>query len=521
MGTRTWRTPFQKWQNLKYEIPNQALVLNAPPHLRPDLLRLPFEPPALSTKENARILKKIDWHILPLVSILYLLSFLDRANIGNAKIAGMETDLNLVGLRYNTAAAVFFIPYCLAQVPSNIILKLFRPSRWLSAIMVVWGLIMTLMCLVKTYNELLVARFFLGLAEAGLFPGVTYYLTSWYPRAERARRIAMFISAAILAGAFSGLLAYAIERMEGIGGLHGWQWIFCLEGIVTVLAALACPFLMYDAPETASFLTESERRYLIELLKTDSQGLATHYNWQFVLQALKDYKIYLQFGIYIGCVDERTPAGFLTIALASLVIPSYGIALFTPTIITELGFSAANAQLLSVPPFAAGCAWTLLVGFYSDKHQLRGAYVIAGPLIALVGYSLLYTQTSPGPAYFGTVLSAMGVFSAVPVDLAWVSSNAGGDIKRAVAIAMMNGFGNLGGICAAFIFIDPPRFHVGLGTIMGLLSLTILLSLVAMWDCNRLNKQKEMKCHERGITDDLKDEFKDDGDDSPLFRYTL
>ncbi|KAF8843025.1 MFS general substrate transporter [Paxillus ammoniavirescens] len=169
--------------------------------------------------ERARLLRKLDWHLLPLVSLLYLLSFLDRSNcvgltsigeyqyLGNAKVAGMSTDLNLVGFRYNTAAAVFFILYSLAEVPSNIALKLFRPSRWIPAIMVVWGLIMTLMCLVNSYQGLIAARIFLGLAEAGLFPGVTYYISLWYPRAERSKRIAIFFSAATVAGAFGGVLA--------------------------------------------------------------------------------------------------------------------------------------------------------------------------------------------------------------------------------------------------------------------------------------------------------------------------
>ena len=136
---------------------------------------------------------------------------------------------------------------------------------------------------------------------------------------------------------------------------------------------------------------------------------------------------------------------FLTSASARLVIPDYGIALFTPTIINDLGFSAANAQLLSVPVFVAGAICTVLVGIYSDRRQLRGPFVIVGASIAMVGYVILYTQTSPGISYFGTVLVAMGVFPTIPVDLAWFSSNAGGDIKRGVAIAMVNGFGNIGG----------------------------------------------------------------------------
>lgn len=129
----------------------------------------------------------------------------------------------------------------------------------------------------------------------------------------------------------------------------------------------------------------------------------------------------------------------------SLLVPGYAIALFTPTIINELGFSAANAQLLSVPPFVGGCVCTILVGTCSDRHQLRGPYVIAGAFVALVGYIVLYTQTSPGASYVGVVLAAAGTFPPIAVILAWASSNAGGDIKRGVAIAMVIGFGNLGG----------------------------------------------------------------------------
>lgn len=136
---------------------------------------------------------------------------------------------------------------------------------------------------------------------------------------------------------------------------------------------------------------------------------------------------------------------FLTSASTSLVIPGYGIALFTPTIINDLGFSAADAQLLSVPPFVAGSIFTVFVGIYSDRVRLRGPFVIVFSFVAMVGYIILYTQTSPHLSYFATVLVAIGVFPCIPTDLAWLSENAGGDYKRGAAIAMVNGFGNLGG----------------------------------------------------------------------------
>jgi len=161
----------------------------------------------VNPREQARILRKMDWHLLPFVTVFFLLSFIDRANIGNATVAGMATDLKLTGFKYNIAAAVFFIPYSFAEVPSNIILKLLRPSRWIPSIMVTWGIVMTLMCLVNSYQSLVIARAFLGLTEAGLYPGINYYICLWYPRSERSKRIAIFFSAASVAVAFGGLLA--------------------------------------------------------------------------------------------------------------------------------------------------------------------------------------------------------------------------------------------------------------------------------------------------------------------------
>ncbi|KAG1857900.1 MFS general substrate transporter [Suillus tomentosus] len=395
----------------------------------------------------------------------------------------MATNLHLTGFRYNIAAAVFFIPHSFAEVPSNIALKLLRPSRWIPSIMVAWGIVSTLMCLIRSYQSLVVARVFLGLTEAGLFPGVNYYICLWYPRSERSKRIAIFFSSASVAGAFSGLLAYGIERMEGVGGLHGWQWIFCLEGTATVLVATLSFFFMHDYPETAKFLTESERSYIIDVLKQDSYNLSSRFDTQ-------------------------------------LLVPGFAISLFTPTIINELGYSAAHAQLLSVPPFAAGCIATIIVGIYSDKHNLRGPYIIGGALVSLVGYILLYCSVRAGPSYVGVCLAATGYYPTIPVIMAWTGSNAGGDLKRGVVLAMI-GFSNLGGICSSFIYIDPPRFHLGHGTIMGFLSLAIITSLFAMWDYNRLNKKKEAQCLAENIGDDREYEFEDMGDASPLFRYTI
>lgn len=204
--------------------------------LQENVERVPdnVEPDEAATK---RLLRKIDWRLIPFLALLYLLSFLDRTNIGNARLDTLEEDLGMskTSLQYNHALAIFFPFYVAAEVPSNMAMKKFRPSIWIPIIMVAWGLCTTLMGIVHNYTGLMVARAFLGAAEGGLFPGVTYYITMWYRRHECGLRMAIFFSAATAAGAFGGLLARGIMEMRGVAGLSGWQWIFILEGILTVL----------------------------------------------------------------------------------------------------------------------------------------------------------------------------------------------------------------------------------------------------------------------------------------------
>ena len=242
-----------------------------------------------SNVDAGRTLRKMDLRLIPMLAILYLLSFLDRGNIGNAKIQGLETDLKLTGPQYSLCATVFFFTYCAFEIPSNLLLKRFRPSIWLPSIMVAWGTVMTLMGVVQSYHGLLIARIFLGVAESGLYPGVAYYLTMWYCTDELALRQGMFFSAASVAGAFSGLLAYAIAKMDGVGGYAGWRWIFILEGLLTVVVAVSAFFLLHDFPDTARFLTVEERAWVVHRLKyqgSKKSGRAIaesdHFEWKYV-----------------------------------------------------------------------------------------------------------------------------------------------------------------------------------------------------------------------------------------------
>lgn len=214
-----------------------------------------------------KLLQKLDRKLIPFLALIYLyyfcpevfyfllifatrLCFLDRTNVGNARLVKLEVDLGMKGLDYNVALAIFFPFYVAAEIPSNIMMKRFRPSIWLTVIIVSWGLVMTCMGLVHNYKGLLACRVFLGIAEGGLFPGIYYYITMWYRRHECGFRMALFFSAATVAGAFGGLLARGVSAMNGVGGKAGWSWIFILEGLLTLSAGFFSYWAIHDYPAT-------------------------------------------------------------------------------------------------------------------------------------------------------------------------------------------------------------------------------------------------------------------------------
>ncbi|QRW22310.1 major facilitator superfamily transporter [Rhizoctonia solani] len=243
-------------------------------------------------EDSKRLLSKLDRRILPWMAGLFLLSYLDRSNIGNARLDGLEKDLGLRGLQFNNALAIFYPFYVISEVPSNMMLKRTRASFWFAFLMVSWGTIMTLMGLVKNYTGLMIARSFLGIAEGGLFPGIAFYITLWYRRSETGSRMAIYYAAATVAGAFGGLLARGISEMRGVGGLEGWSWIFILEGLLTIIVAAVAYFFIPDDPSTAHFLTSAERDEVIRRLDDDNSHLSRANDMEFFWDAVKDWKTY-------------------------------------------------------------------------------------------------------------------------------------------------------------------------------------------------------------------------------------
>lgn len=211
-----------------------------------------------------RTKRKVDIRLLPMLAMLYLMSHLDRSNIGNTKIEGIDVDLGITGIQWNIVLSLFFVPYILLEVPSNIALKRFnRPSVYIGILVTTWGVIMTLHGIVQNFGGLLALRLLLGVFEAGFFPGAAYLCTFWYMPRDLASRVSYFYFMSALSGAFSGLLAAGIARMDGAGGYQGWRWIFLIEGIITVILGIMTFFLLIDTPQLSTrWLRPDEIRFL-------------------------------------------------------------------------------------------------------------------------------------------------------------------------------------------------------------------------------------------------------------------
>ncbi|RFU25196.1 hypothetical protein B7463_g11143, partial [Scytalidium lignicola] len=425
-----------------------------------------------------RLIRKLDLKLLPPLTLLYLLSFLDRSNIGNARLEGLATDLNITGNQYLLTLTLYFIGYVLFEIPCNIILKRTTPKLWLPTLMLIWGVVATLMGISQNYAGLLAARFFLGVTESGLFPGVVYYLSMWYKRTETHYRVALFFSAASLAGAFGGILAYGIGFMKGVGGLNGWRWIFILEGIVTVVISIISYFFIHNYPKTAPFLTESERSFIQTRLKADTDATNEEkFSWLNVKAAITDYKCWLY------------SLGFHTMSL-----PLYTLSLFLPTIISELGYTAAQAQLLTVPPYAVATVFTIVVAVFAEKTKKRSPFLLASTSFAIIGYIILLAAPShkPGVSYLGTIFAAGGIYPSCAIVLSWPAANVSGQSKRATATAMTITVGNLGAVLGTQLYRPDtsPRYHLGHGFALGYLCMNLVNTSVLWLSLRRENKAK-------------------------------
>ncbi|WEW58555.1 hypothetical protein PRK78_004023 [Emydomyces testavorans] len=435
---------------------------------------------------------KLDIYIVPTVSLLYLFCFIDRANIGNARLAGLEKDLHLRGYDYNAVLSVFYISYIVFEIPSNMLCKWIGPGWYLPAISLGFGICSVGTAFVHNRATVSGVRFLLGVFEAGMLPGVAYYMSRWYRRSELAFRLSLYIAMAPLAGCFGGLLASGILKLPSFGNLHRWRMIFAIEGIITIGLSLISFFTLTDRPETATWLTEEEKYLAIARLKSERVGTTE------VLDKVDRTKVMK------GLFSPVTIATAFIFLFNNITVQA--LAFFLPTIIRAIypSYSVVKQQLQTVPPYTVGSFFTVFIPLLSWRLDKRNILMVVCAPLVMVGYILFLASTNARVRYGATFLITSGAFSFAPLCNAQVSANVVSDTARSAAIGMTVMGGNIGGLISTWAFLpyDGPDYHIGNGLNLAangiILVLTILLHVWVKRD-NGKREQKDLDAELEGL----------------------
>jgi len=376
------------------------------------------------------VYRKVAWRLLPLLFVCYIAAYLDRVNVGFAKL-GMQSDLRFSDSVYGLGAGIFFVGYFIFEVPSNIILHKVGAGRWIARIMVSWGVISAATMLVNSAASFYVARFLLGVAEAGFFPGIILYLTYWFPAERRGRATSLFLTAIAVASIIGGPVSgWILHSMGGVHGWKGWQWLFLLEAIPSLVLGVVAWFYLEDRVNGAQWLTPAER----ELIARDIATEDSHKVDDPLRKILANPKVWISALVYFGIASGL-----------------YGVSFWLPTIIKAMGVEdPLDVGLISAIPWAFAVVAMYLVARSADRRREARWHTAVMCGVGAVG--LIISVMASGnvtAAMTGLTLCAIGIMSALPVSWSTPTSLLGG-AAAAAGIAMINSIGNLAGFLIPF-----------------------------------------------------------------------
>lgn len=411
---------------------------------------------------EARTIRRISWRIVPFIMLLYFIAFIDRVNIGFAALT-MNKDLGFSSAVFGFGAGVFFFGYFLFEVPSNIILDKVGARLWIARVMITWGIISGAFAFIESETSFYVLRFLLGAAEAGFFPGIILYLSYWFPARHRAGVVSLFMAAAPISVVLGSPISSALLEMDGIMGLHGWQWMFIIEAIPAVILGVVVLFYMTDRPEKAKWLPEDERTWLVAQMNEEraAKGTAAKHS---ILAGLADIRVLALALVYFG-----TSAGLYTLGI------------WAPQIIKSFGLSTMTVGLLNAVPPTIAVVAMILWARHSDKTGERTWHVVIACLVAAAGLALAGGAASVVAVIAALSLVNVGISAAKPPLWAMPTMFLSGS-AAAVGIATINSIGNLGGFVGpwaiGWIKDQTGSFTGGLIFVSGLLVLSAVVTLI-------------------------------------------
>ncbi|CAG8955404.1 hypothetical protein HYFRA_00010268 [Hymenoscyphus fraxineus] len=475
---------------------------------------------------------RIDFKVIPILGLLYLICFLDRTNIANAKLAGLEAGLHMPSNGYNTALWIFYIPFVLAEVPSNIVMSAswVRPNLWLGGQCLVLDLKrrtemrnegFELMCigilamcqgLTHSYQGLLAVRFLMGIVETGLPAGAGLLIASYYRKKELSLRFALFLAFGESGSCFSGLLAYALQGMDGVGGYAGWRWIFIVEGLVTIVFSILVFIFTPNFPARDTWLKSEDKNRLLARLEADKGEEKTATKKVPWIRMMFDARIWSMYAPppsildYIKRAQKLTPKRTLLFFCADMSAGS--LSAFNPTILSQVGWTSRRAQVMTIPVWIIGIVGGLLTSLLSGRTNKRWPFILPAILISLLGWIIHYLHLSPPSIrYFAQFLISFGTFVQMPLYIGLLTANLRGRAYQSLGTALQLGIGNCANFVSSNVFIkeQAPRYPVGFGVGLGITVLAFPVMMGVVWGAWVHNRKLQMRLDRGEVFDDQVD----------------
>jgi MFS family permease len=424
-----------------------------------------------------KLVRKLDLYILPNLWLMYFFNFLDRNAMINGKLDTLAQDLNLKGTQYNTCVSILFVGYLAGQVPANMMLNRVRPSWFMAGFMVAWSIISLLTYLTYDYKTMLVARLLLGITESPFYPGALYMLSMFYTRKEIATRMSVFYTGNMAASAFSGLISAPIfAKLGGAHGLAGWQWLFIIQGAISLVIAFVAFFLLPDSPLKTRWLTPEERQLAHDRIVRDTTQR-------------KEGKTSVMQGLKEACVDPRT---WIFCLMDNFHLSANGFKNFLPTVVKNMNFDTTTALVLTCPPYVFAGFVSVAVSWSSGRFNERTWHTTASKAVAIAGFIICVATLNTGARYFGVMLFVGATYGVNNIILAWTASVLSqSDEKRAVSIALANTFGNLASVYTPYLWPDSdgPQFVTAMSASSAFSLGVIILAWVMKILLQRTNKK--------------------------------
>jgi D-galactonate transporter len=389
-------------------------------------------PPVITSAAETKAYEKISWRLLPFIVICYVIAYLDRVNVGFAKLQ-MLSDLKFTDAIYGLGAGMFFVGYFICEVPSNLALAKFGARKWIARIMISWGVIAALTAFVRTPMQFYVVRFFLGMAEAGFSPGIMLYLTYWFPARKRGFALGIYYIAIPLSGVIGGPVSgWIMDAFKNSAVMSGWQWLFLLEAIPSILIGIVVLFVLVDKPQQAKWLTAEEKQLVVSAIHREGQGKTEHGS---VLDFLKDRRLWL-----------------LSLVYFCQIMGLYAVSFWVSSIIKASGVqNVMSIGLLSAIPYSAAIAAIVITGITADRTRARRLHFSIAMVLGAIGLSAsVFVRINPILAVFFLSLGAAATLSGVSLFWGIPTAFLAG-VSAAAGIAAINSVGNLAGFLSPYM----------------------------------------------------------------------